>query len=109
MLDIGVGLGVLLVGVGILVVCSALARLLGRCNATLDEVDRQIAALSGPLVEMLGHVDGIAASADKGVARFGAVISQMEGVAARVTGIAAGLRNLVTMQRATSNGKTAGS
>lgn len=76
MLDIGVGLGAFLIGVGVLVVCSALARLLGRVNATLDEVNRQIAAVSAPLVEMLGHVGGIAESANKAVARLGAVVSR---------------------------------
>jgi uncharacterized protein YoxC len=108
-LDIGVGLGALLIGVGVLVVCSALARLLGRLNATLDEVNRQIAAVSAPVVDMLGHVAGITESANKAVARFGAVVSQLEVGVASVTGITDRLRKLVTAQRATSNGETPGS
>jgi uncharacterized protein YoxC len=117
-LDIGVGLGVLLIGVGVLVVCSALARLFKRLNGTLDEVDRQIAALSAPVVETLGHVGGIADSADTTVARLGAVVNSLESVAgsvggtaklasdavapalvnvgATLTGITAGVRRLVT-------------
>ncbi|HTJ25145.1 MAG TPA: hypothetical protein VMA36_03180 [Candidatus Limnocylindria bacterium] len=130
-LDIGVGLGVLLIGVGIFVVCSALARLFARLNGTLDEVDRQIAALSAPVVETLGHVGGIADSADTTVARLGAVVNTLESVAgsvggtaklasdavapalvnvgATLTGITAGVRRLVTGRRATSpDGETAG-
>jgi uncharacterized protein YoxC len=83
-IDIGVGLGVLLIGIGILVVCMALAKLIARLKGTLDEVDRQIAALSPPVVEMLGHVGGIAESADATVARLGAVVGTLEGVAGNV-------------------------
>jgi phage-related minor tail protein len=130
-LDIGVGLGVLLIGVGVFVVCSALAKLFARLNGTLDEVDRQISALSAPMVETLGHVGGIADSADTTVARLGAVVNTLEGVAANVggtaklateavapalvnvgatlTGITAGLRRLVTGRRgASTDGETAG-
>ena len=117
-LDIGVGIGVLLIGVGILIVCTSLARLLRRVNGTLDEIDRQIAALSTPVVETLGHVGGIADTADTTVARLGAVVGTLEGVAggvgktanlanealtpalvnigATLTGITAGLRRLVS-------------
>lgn len=125
-LDIGVGLGVLLIGVGILIVCSALSRLLARLNGTLDEVDRQIAAVSVPVVETLGHVGGIADTADATVARLGVVVGTLEGVAggvgktaqlasdavapalvnvgATLTGITAGLRRLVA-GRSGDNGR----
>lgn len=130
-LDIGVGLGVLLIGVGIFVVCSSLAKLLARLNGTLDEVDRQIAAVSAPVVETLGHVGGIADTADATVARLGAVVGTLEGVAggvgrtsklagdavapalvnlgATLAGITAGLRRLVTGRRGSApGGETAG-
>ena len=83
-LDVGVGVGMVLFGVGVFIVCSAMARLFARLNGTLDEVDRQIAALSGPVVETLGHVGGIADTADTTVARLGAVVGTLEGVAERV-------------------------
>jgi hypothetical protein len=114
---LGVGLGVLLIGIGVLVVCAALAKLIARLHGTLDEIDRQIAALSPLVVEMLGHVDGIAGTADETIARLGAIVGTLEGVAgniggtarsatealaptlvnvgATVTGISAGLRRLV--------------
>jgi hypothetical protein len=114
---LGVGLGVLLIGIGVLVVCAALAKLFARLHGTLDEIDRQIAALSPPVVEMLGHVDGIAGTADETIARLGAIVGTLEGVAgniggtarsatealaptlvnvgATLTGISAGLRRLV--------------
>ena len=117
-LDTGIGIGVLLIGVGIFVVCSALANFLKRLNGTLDEVDRQVGALAAPIVATLRHVDGIADTADVTIARLGGVVGSLESVAAGVsktsalatnavaptivnlgatlTGISAGLRRLVT-------------
>jgi len=86
--DVLIGLGVLLAGIGIFVACSALAKLFARINGTLDEVDRQIAAVSVPVVATLGHVGGIADTADATVARLGAVVGTLEGVAEGVGGTA---------------------
>jgi len=124
-LDIGVGLGVLLIGIGIFIVCSSLAKVFTRLNGTLDEVDRQIAALSVPVIATLEHVGGIADTADATIARLGAVVGTLEGVAgtvgntaklateavapglvnlgAALSGVTAGLRRLVTGRR---NGST---
>ncbi len=124
-LDIGVGVGVLLIGIGIFVMCSALAKVFTRLNGTLDEVDRQIGALSVPVIATLGHVNGIADTADATVARLGAVVGTLEGVAggvgntaklatdavtpalvnvgATLSGITAGLRKLVGGRRGTSH------
>jgi hypothetical protein len=120
-LDIGVGVGVLLIGIGVFIVCSALAKVFTRLNGTLDEVDRQIAAISVPVITTLGHVGGIADTADATVARLSAVVGTLEGVAgtvgnaaklateavtpglvnvgATLSGITAGLRKLVTGHR----------
>jgi hypothetical protein len=119
--DVLIGLGVLLAGIGVFVACRSLANLFARINGTLDEVDRQIAAVSGPVVETLGHVGGIADTADATVARLGAVVGTLEGVAegvggaaklasdavgpalvnvgATLSGITAGLRRLVSGRR----------
>ncbi len=124
-LDIGVGAGVLLIGIGIFVVCSSLAKVFTRLNGTLDEVDRQISTLSVPVVATLGHVNGIADTADAAVARLGSVVNTLEGVAggvgntaklateavtpalvnlgATLSGITAGLRKLVTGRRGASD------
>jgi ABC-type transporter Mla subunit MlaD len=130
-MDVGVGLGVLLIGVGVFIVCQSLAKLFARLNGTLDEIDRQIAALSAPVVETLGHVGGIADSADATVARLGAVVGTLERIAASVastaklasdavapalvnfgatlTGVTAGVRRLVTGRRASAaEGERAG-
>jgi uncharacterized protein YoxC len=123
-LDVGVGVGVLIAGVGFFVVCSALAKTFARLNRTLDEVDVQIAALSAPVTETLKHVGGIADTADTTVARLGTVVGTLEGVAegvgntaklaseavapalvnvgATLTGVTAGLRRLVTGGRGSS-------
>jgi uncharacterized protein YoxC len=79
--DVLIGVGVLLAGIGIIVVCAALARLFGRLNRTLDEVDREVAALSVPVVATLSHIGGIADTADSTVARLGAVVGSLEEVA----------------------------
>ena len=86
--DVLVGVGVLLIGIGVFIVCSALARTFARVNGTLDEVDRQIAALSRPVVDTLTHVGGIADTADETVARLGAVVGKLEDVAQGVGGTA---------------------
>jgi hypothetical protein len=121
-LDIGVGVGVLLIGIGVFIVCSSLAKVFTRLNGTLDEVDRQIGALSVPVITTLEHVGGIADTADATVARLGAVVGTLEGVAggvgntaklatdavtpalvnlgATLSGITAGLRRLVGRKRA---------
>ncbi len=93
--DVLVGVGVLLFGIGVFVVSSSLARTFARVNGTLDEVDRQIAALSKPVVETLAHVGGIADTADETVARLGAVVGKLEDVAAGVGGTATLASNAV--------------
>ena len=82
--SVGAGLGVLLIGIGVLVVCSAIAGTLRRLNTTLDEVDRQVAALSAPVAETLSHVGGIADTADATIARLSAVVASLETVASGV-------------------------
>lgn len=116
--DVGVGLGVFLMGVGIFVAMLALAKTLGRVNVTLDEVDRQLDGLGRPVGEALQHVEGIAGTADQTLARLSGVVASLEGVAgsvshtadltkdalspaivnvgATITGVSAGLRRLVT-------------
>jgi uncharacterized protein YoxC len=130
-LDIGVGVGVLLVGIGVFIVCSSMSKVFTRLNGTLDEVDRQIGALSVPVVATLEHVGGIADTADATVARLGAVVGTLEGVAGTVgntaklateavtpglvnlgstlSGVTAGLRRLVTGRRSTATDGTAAS
>ena len=114
--------GVLLIGIGVLVLCAGIAGSLRRLNVTLDEVDRQIAALSAPVAETLSHVGGIADTADATVARLSGVVGSIESVAANVvegveistnravadfivsvgatlTGVTAGLRRLIVGRR----------
>ena len=117
-LDAGVGIGVLLVGIAALIGGMALAKTLGRLNLTLDEVDRQMSNLGQPVGETLKHVGGIADTADKTLARLGGVVQSLEDVAgsvsetaglakealspaivnigATIAGISAGLRRLVS-------------
>jgi hypothetical protein len=80
-LDLGVGLGALLAGLGIFIVCLRAGALFTRLGKTLDEVDQQIGVMSGPIASTLTHVGGIADTADSTLARLAAVVSQLENVA----------------------------
>ena len=117
-LDVGVGAGVLLLGIGTLVAMLALAKTLRRVDVTLDEVDRQLAASGKPIGEMLEHVNAISESAEHTLGRLSGVVATLEGAAgsvtdtvsltkravspaivnvgAAVTGVSAGLRRLLT-------------
>lgn len=116
-LDVGVGVGVFVGGVLFGVVMLVLARTLRRLNSTLDEVDRQIAALGKPVGETLAHVGGIADTADQVIARLTGIVGSLErvtesladtaklveesvapsivNVGAAIGGITAGLRRIV--------------
>jgi uncharacterized protein YoxC len=115
---VGAGVGALLVGVGVLAACLALAGTLGRVNRTLDVVDAQITSLSKPIGETLDHVGGIADTADQTLARLRGVVGSLEklsgsisnvaelakdalspaivNVGATIVGVSAGLRRIVT-------------
>jgi ABC-type transporter Mla subunit MlaD len=117
-LDVGVGAGVLLFGIGVLWGMGALAKTLGRVNQTLDEVDSQLSTLGKPVGQTLEHVNGIADTADQTLARLGGVVKSLEDVAeqvsstaglakdaispaivnvgATIAGVSAGLRRIVT-------------
>jgi len=83
-LDVGVGLGVLLMGVGLFMVCLRLAAMLKVAAQTLDSLDRQFLMLAPSLIETLGHVGGIAGTADATLARLTAVVDAVEGLAGGV-------------------------
>lgn len=122
-LDVLVGVGVLLVGIGALIGALALAKTLARVNVTLDGVDRQLENIGEPVSHTLGHVDGIADTADQTLARLGGVVKSLEDVAgsvsstaeltkralspaivnvgATIAGVSAGLRRLVTGKKST--------
>jgi hypothetical protein len=94
--SIGVGLGVFLIGLGIFVLCVRAGGLIGRLGKTLDEVDRQIPARGTPIATTLTHVGGIADTADATIARLGAAVAQLEGVAASATRTANTVGTVVT-------------
>jgi uncharacterized protein YoxC len=122
-LDVLVGIGVLLLGLGVLIGMLALAKTLARVNVTLDGVDRQLENLGQPVAKTLGHVDGIADTADRTLARLGGVVQSLEDVAgsvsqtaqlaksalspaivnvgASITGASSGLRRLLTGKKST--------
>ncbi|MBV8584110.1 MAG: hypothetical protein JO241_08955, partial [Candidatus Eremiobacteraeota bacterium] len=80
--EVGVGLGVLLIGVGFLVASIQLGRVLNRLGNTLDEVDRQIATMGVPIARTLDRVSGIASTAEQTLDRAGNAVGQLERIAA---------------------------
>jgi uncharacterized protein YoxC len=95
-LDVGVGLGVLLIGIGALIATTALARTMRRLERTLDGVDDQVALLGRPVNETLTHVSGIADTADQTIARLSTVVKSLEDVAASVSETAKLAQHAVT-------------
>ena len=79
-LDVGVGAGIFLLGVGVFVVCLGLTNVLRRLITTLDEIDRQIGALGPPITETLVHVSGIADTADVTFGKLGGIAGSLESI-----------------------------
>jgi uncharacterized protein YoxC len=103
-LDVFVGVGVLLIGVGVFIGMLALAKTLRRLRTTLDEVDRQLENVSTPVRSTLAHVDGVTKSLEDAAGTLSrtadltksAVVPAIVNVGATLGGITAGLRRLVT-------------
>ena len=95
-LDIGVGIGALLAGLGIYLGMRALASTLSRVNVTLDEVDKQLAGIGVPVTQTLTHIGGIADTADATVARLSGVVKSLEDVADSVASTAKLTQNAVS-------------
>ena len=93
--SVGIGVGSILIGLGIFILCVRAGSLLVRIGRTLDEVDRQIPVISAPIATTLAHVGGIADTADSTIARLGVAVGQLEGVAAGATRTASTLGSLV--------------
>ena len=94
-LDILVGVGVLLAGIGVLIGMLAMKKTLGRVDVTLDVVDQQLRTLGEPVAGTLAHIEGIADTADKAVGRLGGVADSLERVADNVAQTATLLKNAV--------------
>jgi len=103
-LDVLGGIAALLVGIGVLIACLALAKTLVRVRATLDEVDRQLAGIGAPVTSTLSRVDELTKSLEQtagSVSRTvdltrSAVVPGIVNVGAAIAGVTAGLRRLVT-------------
>jgi hypothetical protein len=80
-LYVGVGLGALLLGLGVFILCLRAGGFFVRLGQTLDGVDQQIGVMSAPIATTLTHVGSIADTADTTLARLAAVITQLENVA----------------------------
>ncbi len=109
-LDILVGVGALLVGLGIFVLGLAAAKTLARLRQTLDEVDRQLKTIGPPVASTLTQVDGVTKSLGETADTLSrtadlaktAVTPAIVNVGATMSGVTAGLRRLVTGKDAKS-------
>jgi uncharacterized protein YoxC len=103
-LDVLVGVGALLVGIGVFVGMLALAKTLTRLRVTLDAVDRQLESIGTPVQSTLSHVNGVTKSLEDTAGTLSrtadltksAVVPAIVNVGATLGGITAGLRRLVT-------------
>lgn len=109
-LDVLVGVGALLVGIGVLIGMLALAKTLTRLRTTLDGVDRQLENIGTPVTSTLAHVDQVTKSLEDTAGALSrtadltrsAVVPAVVNVGATLAGITAGLRRLVTGKDRTS-------
>jgi uncharacterized protein YoxC len=103
-LDVLVGIGALLAGVGIFVGMLALAKTLARARTTLDGVDRQLENIGTPVTSTLAHVDQVTKSLEDTAGSLSrtadlsrsAIVPSIVNVGATLTGVTTGLRRLVT-------------
>lgn len=103
-LDVLVGVGVLLAGVGIFIGMLSLAKTSARLRVTLDEVDRQLENIATPVASTLTHVDDVTRSLEETVGSLSrtadlaksAVTPAIVNVGATISGVTAGLRRFVT-------------
>jgi uncharacterized protein YoxC len=109
-LDVLVGVGALLVGVGVFIGMLALAKTLARLRTTLDGVDRQLENIGTPVTNTLAHVDQVTKSLEDTAGALSrtadltrsAVVPAIVNVGATLGGVTAGLRRLVTGKDRTS-------
>jgi len=102
-LDVLVGVGALLVGIGVFVGMLALAKTAARLRETLDNVDRQLENVGPPVVSTLTHVDEACGSLEDAAGALSrtvdlarsAVVPSIINIGSTVGGITAGLRRLV--------------
>ena len=102
-LDVLVGIGALLIGIGVLVGALALAKTLARLRTTLDGVDRQLENIGEPVTNTLAHVDGVTRSLESTAGTLSrtadltksAVVPAIINIGATLGGVTAGLRRLV--------------
>lgn len=103
-LDILVGVGVLLIGVGVFIGMLALTKALKRLSVTLDAVDHQLENIGIPVTSTLVRVDDAARSLESTAASVSqtvdlaksALVPAIVNFGAAIGGASAGLRRLVT-------------
>ncbi len=103
-LDLGVGLGVLLVGIAALIAAVALRRTLHTLAETLEHVDRQVGEIGTVTVRTLTRVEAAGGALERaagtiaGVSRLArrAVDPVLINAGAIAGGVSAALRRLVT-------------
>jgi hypothetical protein len=103
-LDVLVGVGALLVGIGVFVGMLAFTKALKRLSATLDAIDRQVQHIGTPVSSTFAHVDDAAKSLGNSAATVSqtveltrsALVPTIVNLGAAMSGVTAGLRRLVT-------------
>lgn len=96
LLDGGIGLGVLIIGVATLLLFTRVGRTLDRVDAVLDQSMAQLDKLSGPIGETLTHVGGVMGTVDGTLAKVSGVMDALENVASSLAKMTTAAQGAVT-------------
>lgn len=81
LLDGGIGLGALLIGIASLVLMKRVGQTLNRVDAALDQAMAELDKVSGPIGETLAHVGGVVGTLDAMLAKLTGVADAAERIA----------------------------
>ncbi|HVA37166.1 MAG TPA: DUF948 domain-containing protein [Candidatus Dormibacteraeota bacterium] len=96
LLDGGIGIGVLLIGIAFLVLFARIGRTLDRVDTALDHGMVQLEKFSGPIGETLDHVGGVLGTVDTSLAKLTTVVDALEHIAQSVAKTTTAAQGAVT-------------
>ncbi|TAM61287.1 hypothetical protein EPN52_02845 [bacterium] len=96
LLDGGIGLGVLIIGIATLLLFMRVGRTLDRVDTALDQSMAQLDRFSGPIGETLTHVGGVMETVDATLAKAGGVVEALEKIASSLAKTTTAAQGAVT-------------
>jgi|SRR5579872_1757774 len=96
LLDGGIGLGVLIIGIATLLLFTRVGRTLDRVDAAIDKGLVHVDRLSGPIGETLTHVGGVLGTVDTTLAKLTGVVDALEKIAGSLAKTTSAAQGAVT-------------